>query len=62
MEGEGHSDCTPADVQGLYQQRFEAHQAVVRTLALAGGCEYRRAPVGEGYLTALGGFLVERTG
>ncbi|HEY4329758.1 MAG TPA: DUF58 domain-containing protein [Phycisphaerae bacterium] len=62
MEGEGASDCSPAEVQAFYQERFEAHQAVVRTLALAGGCEYRRVSVAGGYLAALGGFLVERTG
>jgi uncharacterized protein (DUF58 family) len=62
MEAEGIADCTPADVQSLYQRRFEAHAAMVRALALAAGCEYRRVSTGDGYLAALGGFLVERTG
>jgi uncharacterized protein (DUF58 family) len=62
MENEGVSDCTPADVQTLYRERFEAHQAMVRSLALSSGCEYRNVSVGDGYLAALGDFLVERTG
>jgi hypothetical protein len=62
MEGEGVTDCSPAEVQGLYQERFDAHAAMVRSLALAAGCEYRRASTGSGYLSVLGGFLVERTG
>jgi uncharacterized protein (DUF58 family) len=62
LEGEGVTDCTPADVQALYQDRFAAHAAVVRTLALAAGCDYRRVSTADGYLAALGGFLVERAG
>jgi uncharacterized protein (DUF58 family) len=62
MEDEGVADCTPADVQELYRERFEANAAMVRALALAAGCEYRRVSTGDGYLATLGGFLVERTG
>jgi uncharacterized protein (DUF58 family) len=62
MEGEGITDCSPAEVQASYQERFDAHAAMVRSLSLAAGCEYRRASTGAGYLSALGGFLVERTG
>ena len=62
LEGEGTTDCSPADVQTLYRERFEAHGAMVRSLALAAGCEYRRVSTGQSYLTTLGAFLVERTG
>lgn len=62
MEEDGLADCAPADIAALYEERFGAHTATVRALSLAGGCEYRRISTGDGYLAALGGFLVERTG
>ena len=39
-----------------------AHLAMVRQLALAGACDYRRVSTAVPYLTTLGGFLVERAG
>ena len=62
LENEGRIDCTPAEIRALYQQRFEAHAAMVRTLALATGCDYRRVSTAIPYLQTLGGFLVERAG
>lgn len=62
MEGESAVDCAPADVRGLYQERLAAHGALVRSLALAAGCDYRRVSTGVSYLDTLGEFLVERTG
>ncbi|GMV95848.1 MAG: hypothetical protein AMXMBFR83_02180 [Phycisphaerae bacterium] len=62
LENDGHVDVTPADIRRLYQERFEAHAAAVRTLALAGGCDYRRVSTATPYLQTLGGFLVERSG
>jgi uncharacterized protein (DUF58 family) len=62
MEGEGRVDCTPADIRARYQQRFEAHAATVRQLALAAGCDYRRISTAIPYMQTLGGFLVERSG
>lgn len=62
LEGEGHVDCTPADIRQLYQTRFEQHAAMVRTLALANGCDYRRVSTAVPYLATLSGFLVERAG
>ena len=55
-------DCSPAEIRGLYQQRFAAHAAQVRTLALAAGCDYRRVSTAVSYLHTLGEFLVERRG
>lgn len=60
MEGEGRVDCSPTDVAAAYRQRFERHAAMVRSLALAGGCDYRRVSTAVSYLTTLTGFLVER--
>jgi uncharacterized protein (DUF58 family) len=62
MEGEGRLNCSPADIRAAYQSRFKAHLAMVRQLALAGGCDYRRVPTAVPYLQILGGFLVERAG
>jgi len=46
----------------LYEDRFEAHAVMVRTLALAAGCDYRRVSTAVSYLKTLSGFLVERAG
>lgn len=62
LEGEGHVDCTPGDIARQYEERFEQHAAMVRSLALAGGCDYRRVSTAVPYLQTLGGFLVERSG
>lgn len=62
LENDGQVDCSPAEIRRLYQDRFEAHAAMVRTLTLAGGCDYRRVSTAIPYLQTLGGFLVERSG
>jgi uncharacterized protein (DUF58 family) len=62
LEGEGHIDCTPADIAREYEQRFEQHAAMVRSLSLATGCDYRRVSTAVPYLQTLSGFLVERSG
>jgi uncharacterized protein (DUF58 family) len=62
LEGEGLVDCSPADIRTLYRDRFESHAAMVRALALATGCDYRRVSTAVPYLQTLSGFLVERSG
>jgi hypothetical protein len=62
LEGEGRADCSPAEIRELYQKRFESHAGMLRTLALATGCDYRRVSTAVPYLQMLGGFLVERAG
>ncbi|HPD30125.1 MAG TPA: DUF58 domain-containing protein [Phycisphaerae bacterium] len=62
LEKEGHIDCSPADIRVMYEQRFAAHTAGIRTSALAGGCDYRRVSTAIPYLQTLAGFLVERAG
>jgi uncharacterized protein (DUF58 family) len=62
LEKEGRVDCSPAEICALYEQRFEAHAGMVRSLALAAGCDYRRVSTGISYLQTLRGFLVERAG
>ena len=62
MENEGRVNCSPTEVRALYEQLFEQHAAMVRTLALSGGCDYRRVSTAIPYLQTLGGFLVERSG
>jgi uncharacterized protein (DUF58 family) len=62
MEGEGEIDCSPAQVRRVYEERFEAHAATIRRLALAAACDYRRVSTATPYLATLGEFLVERTG
>lgn len=62
LENEGRIDCSPAEIRAIYEQRFAAHAAAVRTLALSDGCDYRRISTAVPYLQTLGGFLVERAG
>jgi uncharacterized protein (DUF58 family) len=62
LEGEGTVDVSPADIQSLYQSRFDAHGAMVRSLALTTGCDYHRVSTATPYLQTLGSFLVERRG
>jgi uncharacterized protein (DUF58 family) len=62
LENEGRVDCSPGEIRALYQERFESHAGMVRTLALASGCDYRRVSTAVPYLQTLGGFLVERAG
>jgi hypothetical protein len=62
LENEGRIDCTPGEIRTLYEQRFEAHAGMVRTLSLAAGCDYRRVSTAIPYLQTLGGFLVEQAG
>ncbi|MEW6251114.1 MAG: DUF58 domain-containing protein [Planctomycetota bacterium] len=62
LEEEGTVDCSPADIRAAYQERFAAHVAQVRTMALAAGCDYRRVSTAASYLHTLGEFLVERSG
>ncbi|HEY3967736.1 MAG TPA: DUF58 domain-containing protein [Planctomycetaceae bacterium] len=62
MENEGVVHCSPDEIRELYRERFEAHAAMVRTLALSNGCDYRRVSTAIPYLQTLGGFLVERSG
>ncbi len=62
MENDGRIDCSPAEIRAAYEHRFGAHLAMVRQLALAGGCDYRRVSTVIPYLQILGGFLVERAG
>ena len=62
MENDGQVDCSPTEIRKLYEERFAAHVAAVRGLALGAGCDYRRVSTAVPYLQTLGGFLVERAG
>ncbi len=62
LENDGRVDCSPEEVRRAYEQRFEAHAAMVRTLSLTSGCDYRRVSTSVPYLQTLGSFLVERSG
>ncbi|MBI3861976.1 MAG: DUF58 domain-containing protein [Planctomycetia bacterium] len=62
LENDGEVDCTPAEIARAYEQRFEAHCSVVRTLAMATGFDYRRVSTATHYLDTLSGFLAERAG
>jgi len=62
METTGRADCSPQHVAEQYRRRFENHCAMVRSMALAIGCDYRRVSTGIPYLQTLGGFLIERAG
>lgn len=62
LEDEGRVDCSPDEIRAAYQERFEAHAAMLRTISLSNGCDYRRVSTSVPYLQTLGGFLIERTG
>jgi uncharacterized protein (DUF58 family) len=62
MENDGRLDCSPAEIRTAYADRFEAHCNVVRAMALAVACDYRRVSTAVPYLQILGEFLVERSG
>jgi uncharacterized protein (DUF58 family) len=62
MENDGRVNCSPSEIRAAYRDRFGAHLAMVRQLALAGGCDYRRVSTAISYLQTLGEFLVERAG
>ncbi len=62
MENDGSVDASPRDVRQIYEERFEAHMAQVRSMAQSTGCDYRRISTANPYLQTLGQFLVERTG
>jgi hypothetical protein len=62
MENDGRLDCSPAEIRAAYANRFEAHCNVVRSMALAVACDYRRVSTAVSYLQTLGDFLVERAG
>lgn len=62
METTNRAHCSPQQVADEYCRRFENHCGMVRSLALAIGCDYRRISTGVPYLQTLGGFLIERAG
>jgi uncharacterized protein (DUF58 family) len=62
MEGDERIDCSPSELSAAYQQRFDAHLAAVRQLALACSCDYRLLSTAIPYLQTLQSFLVERAG
>jgi len=62
MEDDGRVNCSPAEIRAAYRERFAAHLAMVRQLAMAGACDYRRISTAIPYLQTLGGFLIERAG
>ncbi|MFI5456331.1 MAG: DUF58 domain-containing protein [Isosphaerales bacterium] len=62
LENDGSVDASPREIRQLYQERFEAHVAAVRLMALSTGCDHRRISTALSYLQTLGKFLVERLG
>ncbi len=62
LEGEGCVDCSPADICVEYERAFANHLSVIRTFALATGCDYRRVSLSQSWVQVLSSFLVERSG
>ncbi len=62
MENDGNVSCSPTEISRAYEELFETHCTVVRSMALASGCDYRRVSTATPYLQTLSGFLVERVG
>ena len=61
LEGDGVVTCSPFDLRQAYAERFAGHLEVVRSLALATGCDYRRVSTGVSYLHVLRELLIERS-
>ena len=62
LEQSGFVDCSPAEVRELYQTKFAAHCAMIRSLALTVSADYRRISTAIPYLDQLGQFLRARMG
>ncbi len=62
LEGEGRIDCSPQEIRDEYARQFAQHLSIIRTYALAEGCDYRLVSTSQSYLEVLSSFLVERTG
>ena len=62
LEDEGAITCSMDEIRNEYREKFESHLAIVRSLAVAEGCDYRLVSTAVPYLQTLGSFLVERTG
>jgi uncharacterized protein (DUF58 family) len=61
LENDGSVDASPHEIRDIYQERFEAHVATVRSMTLSTGCDYRRVRTAIPYLQTLSEFLVERS-
>lgn len=61
LEGEGRLDCSPAEIREEYEAAFAQHVAMVRTYALAIGCDYREVSLTRSWMRVLSSFLVDRT-
>ena len=62
LENEGVFHCSPDQIRDAYCRRFESHCAVVRSQALAIGCDYRRISTAVPYINTLNQFLIGRAG
>ncbi|MBT5019945.1 MAG: hypothetical protein HON04_14515 [Planctomicrobium sp.] len=62
LEGDGRVDCSPAQIRDEYEKQFALHLSMIRTYALAEGCDYRLVSTVQSYLSVISSFLVERTG
>jgi uncharacterized protein (DUF58 family) len=62
MENDGTVDASPREIREIYEARFQAHIAQVRSMAQSTACDYRRISTATPYLQTLGQFLVERSG
>lgn len=60
LEHEGTIDCRIADVRQQYEQRFAAHIALVRALAISCGCTYQRVSTATPYIQTLRSLLHAR--
>lgn len=61
LENDGRIDCSPAEIRAEYEASFAQHLAMVRTFALAIGCDYRKISLAHSWMQVLSSFLVDRT-
>ena len=62
LEADGSVACSPGEIRAEYERRFAAHQAMVRSQALAGDCDYELLSTAVPYLQVVRSFLVSRQG
>lgn len=62
LEDDGSVACSPSEIRAEYEKRFAAHGEMVRSLALAGDCDYQLLSTAVPYLQVVRSFLVSRQG
>jgi uncharacterized protein (DUF58 family) len=61
LENDGSINCQLTEIRAAYEERFEQHLKMTRSMLVSTGCEYQLASTAEDYLDVLRSFLVVRS-